>query len=155
MGGSLRSSSWLLLLTLASVAPSTGCWCKDCAYLTISLPEPDWTAEDGLVVAVSQQGSEAELARCTWTKTPFKLQQAGTWTCTQGDRTTTEPNAAKLYFDVENVDSTCTITVTDSQGSRSLTREPEGDSSGDASPAGCACDDSIVALTSADLAPAG
>jgi len=151
-GGSLRSSGWLLLFTFASVAPSNGCWCKDCATLVISLPEPDAQTEDGVVVAVTQQGNDSVRASCSWARTSSSSPSSGSWTCTRDGQTTTTQGTVQLEFDSESAGGTCTFTVTDSHGSRSLKREPEDDSSGEASMVGCACDERAVKLTAADLA---
>lgn len=150
-GGSPRGAGWLLVFTLASVIPSNGCWCKDCASLSISLPEPD--AEDGLTVAVSQQGNDSVRASCTWARTSSGAQPSGAWTCTRDGQTTIEKGTVVLAFDSESAGGTCTFTITDTRGSRSLKREPEDSSSGEASMAGCACDERRVILTPADLAP--
>ena len=150
---SLRSSGWLLLFTLASVGPSNGCLCKDCASLRVSLPEPDAQTDDGIVVAVSQQGNDSVRASCTWSRTSSSSQSPGSWTCTQDGQTTTKQGVADLYFDVESAGGTCTIAITDTHGSRSLKRAPEDVSSGEASMVGCACDERGVTLTAAELAP--
>jgi hypothetical protein len=142
----------LLLFTLAAVTTGNGCWCKDCASLKISLPQPDAQADDGLVVAVSR-GKASALASCTWARTSSGPQPSGSWTCTHDGQTTTAQGMVDLYFDVENAGGTCTFTITDSLGSRSLKREPEDVSSGEASMAGCACDERGVKVTPADLAP--
>ena len=151
-GRSPRSSGWLVLLTLASVTASNACWCKDCASLTISLPEPDVQAEDGLTVAVSQQGNDSVRASCTWARTSSGAQPSGSWTCTRGGQTTIAKGTALLEFDLESAGGTCTFTITDTRGSRSLKREPGDVGSGEASMAGCACDELGVRLTAADLA---
>lgn len=152
-GRSPRGSGWLVLFTLASVIPSHGCWCKDCASLIISLPEPDAHAEDGLNVAVSQQGNDSVRASCTWARTSSGAQPSGSWTCTRDGQTTIEKGTAQLEFDSERAGGTCTFTITDTRGSRSLKRESEDASSGEASMVGCACDERRVNLTAADLAP--
>jgi len=151
-GGSPRSSGWLLLFTLASVTPSNGCWCKDCASLSISLPQPDAQAEDGVTVSVSQQGNESVRASCTWARTSSGAQPSGSWTCTRDGQTTIAYGTAELGFDSDSAGGTCTFTITDTRGSRSLKREPEGASGGEASMVGCACDARGVKLTAADLA---
>jgi hypothetical protein len=151
--GSLRGSRWLLLLALPSLSSSTGCWCKDCASLTISLPEPDARADDGLVVDVSAPGSDSVLASCTWARTSTGSPPSGSWTCAHHGKSTTTQGAANLSFDVESAGGTCSITITDTHGSWSLKRETEDVSSGEASMVGCACDERGVTLTTADLNP--
>ena len=151
-GGSPRSSGWLVLFTLASVTPSNGCWCKDCASLRISLPQPDVQADDGMIVAVSQQGNDSVHASCTWTRTSSGAQPSGSWTCTRDGQTTIAKGTAELAFGSESAGGTCTFTITDTRGSRLLKREPEDASAGEASMAGCACDERGVKLTAADLA---
>jgi hypothetical protein len=150
---SLRTSGWLLVLTLASVTSSSGCWCKDCASLTIALPEPDAQADDGLVVGVSAPGNDSALASCTWARASTGSPPSGSWMCTRDGKSTTTQGAAELSFDVENASGTCTITITDTHGSRSLKRETEDVSAGEASMVGCACDERGVTLTTADLEP--
>lgn len=152
-GGSRRGSGWLVLFALATVIPNNGCWCKDCASLIISLPQPDTQAEDGLMVAVSQQGNDSVRASCTWARTSSGAQPSGSWTCTRDGQTTIAKGTAELEFDSESAGGTCTFTITDTRGSRSLKREPEDASSGEASMVGCACDERGVNLTAADLAP--
>src|SRR4051812_22079052 len=114
--GSWRGSGWLLLLTLASLSSSSGCWCKDCASLTISLPQPDAQADDGLVVGVSAPGNDSPLASCTWARTSTGSPPSGSWTCTHDGQSTTTQGAAKLSFDVKSAGGTCTITITDAHG---------------------------------------
>jgi len=152
-GGPAHGSGWLVLFTLVSVMLSNGCWCKDCASLTISLPQPDAQAEDGLMVAVSQQGNDSVHASCAWARTSSGAQPSGSWTCTLDGRTTIEKGTAEFVFDSESAGGTCTFTITDTGGSRSLKREPKDSSSGEATMVGCACDERSVSLTAADLAP--
>jgi len=120
--------------------------------LTIALPKPDVQAEDGVMVAVSQQGNDSVRASCTWARTASGAQPSGSWTCTRDGQTTITNGTALLEFHSESAGGTCTFTITDTRGSRSLKREPEDVSSGEASMAGCACDERGVKLTAADLA---
>jgi hypothetical protein len=141
-----------VLFTLASLTLSNGCWCKDCASFSVSLPQPDAQAEDGLMVAISQQGNDSVRASCTWARTSSGGRPLGSWTCTRDGQTTIATGTAELWFDSESAGGTCTFTITDTRGSRSLEREPEDTSSGEASMVGCACDERGVKLTAADLA---
>jgi hypothetical protein len=151
--GSLRRSGWLLLVTLASVTSSSGCWCKDCASLTISLPQPDDQADYGLVVDVSAPDDDSAIASCTWARTSTGSPPSGSWTCTHDGRSTTTQGTAELYFDVQSAGGTCTITITDTHGSRSLKQETKTVGSDEATMVGCGCDGRGVTLTTSDLDP--
>jgi hypothetical protein len=152
-GGTCRSSAWLLLFTLASVAPASGCWCDDCASFRISLPEPGPETEDGLAVDFSEPGNSSSFAKCTWARNASPIPSLASWTCTHDGKSTTFKGEGQLTFDVKSASGTCTITVTDAQGTRTLKKDAKDVGPGEASMAGCACDETGVTLTRADLAP--
>ena len=149
--------SWAAVtLGLSMVASSCNLGhCEQCpTTLEIQLPELDARILQTVTVELQQVGGSSNPISCTWASTAYV--GISNWTCTKDSSgSTTSYGTTTLGYDVTDIEKSWTIQLTGPSGSKTVTRTPNNNGSGDGWPTNCACDNYSLGITSDDVQSVG